>query len=304
MSYRREDSEDSTRALYESLVPKFGKDRLFLDVEAIKPGSDFRDSIEESLADCGVFMVVIGPTWAGIKPDNDPSGPRRLDRPSDFVRQEVSTALKKGTRLPVIPVLVRGASMPPPDDLKDLAYRNAIIFNNLNWDANVSKLIDTVRHHVGEPEVPLQRPGMAPSSRAVHPPPSETSPSGLSKGLIIGIVAAVGIAAAIDYYLFTGPSGNTLTVTLVRNRRLNTLGNPIDVSIDDQQVGQFRSDANGSNPLQFHVTGGEHHFKFSDAQAKSSCDGTFSVSAAQTEFTPRMRDGGTACGLDAVLGGS
>jgi len=230
ISYRREDSEDSTRALSESLVPKFGKDRVFLDVEAIKPGSDFRDSIEESLADCGVFLVVIGPTWASIKPDHDPSGPRRLDSPRDFVRQELATALKKGNRLPVILALVRGASMPAadqlPDDLKDLAYRNAIVFNNLNWDANVSKLIDTVRPQVGEREVPRQ------------------------------------------------------------------------------QVGQFRSGANGSNPLQFHVTAREHHFKFSDAQAKSPCGGTFSVSAAQTKFTPRMRDGRTACGLDAVLGGS
>jgi len=112
ISYRREDSEDSTRAIYESLVPRFGRERLFLDVEAIKPGADFRNSIEESLADCGVFLVVIGPNWANIKPDNDPSGPRRLDIPSDFVRQEVATALRKGESLPVIPVLVRGASMP------------------------------------------------------------------------------------------------------------------------------------------------------------------------------------------------
>ena len=71
ISCRREDSEDSTRALSESLVPKFGKDRVFLNVEAMKPGSDFRDSIEESLADCGVFLVVIGPTLASIKRESE-----------------------------------------------------------------------------------------------------------------------------------------------------------------------------------------------------------------------------------------
>src|SRR5215472_7697101 len=119
ISYRREDSEDSTRAIYESLVPKFGKGRLFLDVEAIKPGSDFRDAIEESLANCGVFLAVIGPTWLNIKPDNDPSGPRRLDHPGDYVRQEVASALRKGHGLPVIPALVRGASMPTADQLPD-----------------------------------------------------------------------------------------------------------------------------------------------------------------------------------------
>jgi hypothetical protein len=79
----------------------------------------FLHSIEESLADCGVFLVVIGPTWASIKPDNDPSGLRRLDIPSDLVRQEVATALNKASQLPVIPVLVRGASMPTVDQLPD-----------------------------------------------------------------------------------------------------------------------------------------------------------------------------------------
>ena len=45
ISYRREDSEDSTRAIFESLRPEFGKERLFMDVEAIALGSDFRDAI-------------------------------------------------------------------------------------------------------------------------------------------------------------------------------------------------------------------------------------------------------------------
>jgi TIR domain len=313
ISYRREDSEDSTRAIYESLVPRFGRERLFLDVEAITPGSDFRNSIEESLADCGVFLVVIGPNWANIMPDNDPSGPRRLDSPSDFVRQEVATALKKGGSLPVIPVLVRGASMPPaeqlPDDLRDLTYRNAIAFNNLNWDANVAKLIETIRPHVEEPTDAQQAGAVTPPRAAIHRGASaaaarSAASAGVSKGLIIGIVAAVVVAAVIVYFLFGRTSGNTLTVTLVRNPRLTGLAGPIDVTIDDQTVGQIRASANGTNPLQFHVTAVEHRFKFSDAAAKSSCDGTFSVTAQQTRCTPRMRDGGTACGLDAVPGGS
>ena len=43
-NYRREDSEDSTRALYESLRPQFGKERPFADVEAIALGPDFRNA--------------------------------------------------------------------------------------------------------------------------------------------------------------------------------------------------------------------------------------------------------------------
>ena len=57
----------------------------------------------------------------------DEQGRRRLDDPGDFVRVEVETVL--GRDLPVIPVLVGGASMPPaqalPDRLAPLVYRQA-----------------------------------------------------------------------------------------------------------------------------------------------------------------------------------
>ena len=78
ISYRREDSEDSARALYESLLPQFGKDRVFMDVEAIALGSDFRRAVDSSLSNCGVFLAIIGPVWLNITAPNDPSGKRRL----------------------------------------------------------------------------------------------------------------------------------------------------------------------------------------------------------------------------------
>ena len=310
ISYRREDSADSTRAIYESLVPKFGKERLFLDVEAIKPGSDFRDAIEESLTSCGVFLAVIGPEWLSIKPDNDPSGQRRLDHPGDYVRQEVATALKKGHALPVIPVLVRGAAMPSaeqlPDDLKDLAYRNGLSMNNLDWDGNVSKLINAMRPHVGEP-THLQRESSVAVADRPRQEPAPTSPpatKSLNKGLLIGGIILLGVLLVGLYMLFGRPSTATLSVTLVRNPRLGNLPNPMNVFIDDQQIGQIRSSDGASTPLQFHATAGEHRFKIVDPQAQSTCSGTFSVSAQQTKFIPRIRAGGTACTLDTALGGS
>lgn len=310
ISYRREDSEDSTRTIYESLRPQFGKDRVFLDVEAIKPGSDFRDAMEEHLADCGVCLVVIGPTWLNIKPDNDPSAPRRLDNPGDFVRLEVATALKKGKTLPVIPVLVRGASAPTadqlPDDLQQLAFRNAVSLNHSDWETNVNKLIDVMRPHVGDPLPAAAASSTVPAPLSSAPPAlsQPSSSSGPNKALIIGIAAAIVVVAAILYLVFGRSSGATLTATIIRNPRLSTLQSPVSVSIDDKPIGQIHSNPNGSSPLQFHVTAGEHTFKFSDAQAQSDCTGTFSVNANQTKFLPRMKDGGTACALDPAVGGS
>lgn len=153
ISYRREDSEDSARALYESLVPLFGKERLFIDVEDVALGFDFRQAVESSLSTCGVFLAIIGPAWLNITAPNDPSGKRRLDNPSDTVRQEIATALKKGGSLPVIPVLIRGASMPTadqlPEDLKDLAFRNGLALIHLDWEANVKRLVDAITPRVG-----------------------------------------------------------------------------------------------------------------------------------------------------------
>ena len=162
ISYRREDSEDAARALYESLVQRFGKERLFMDVEAIGLGLDFRDAIEHSLASCGVFLAMIGPGWLNARAGADSSNQRRLDNSSDYVRHELATALKKGRDLPVIPVLVNEARMPSadqlPDDLKELAYRNALTLGHLDWDGNVNRLVNAIRPYIGEPVVHSEPP--------------------------------------------------------------------------------------------------------------------------------------------------
>jgi TIR domain len=314
ISYRREDAEDSARALYESLVPEFGKDRLFMDVEAIALGSDFRQAVDHSLSNCGVFLAIIGPTWVSIKADNDPSGARRLDNPGDVVRQEVGTALKKGASLPVIPVLVRGATMPTadqlPDDLKDLAFRNALTLNHLDWDGNLQKLANAIRPHVGGPPAQQKPAGLTGTGDGTSSVSTGTGSGGSPrKAMLVGGAAAVILVAAVLYFVIkpnqktepTPTPEGTLAVTLVKNPRLTDLQGPVDVSIDDHLIGQIRSDASGSTPLKFQVAAGEHHFQFADPQTHASCTGTFSVNANQVKFIPRMRAGGTACAMDAAL---
>jgi TIR domain len=304
ISYRREDSEDSARALYESLLPQFGKDRVFMDVEAIALGSDFRRAVDSSLSSCGVFLAIIGPTWLNITAPNDVSGKRRLDNPEDTVRQEIATALKKSATLPVIPVLIRGASMPTadqlPDELKDLAYRNALSLNHLDWDANVQKLVDTIRPKIGGPATAVHAPETA--SVEFSSAFRSNDLNKLKKVLVIGIAAIVVVAAAAAFYFTRGPKpGSTLTVTLVKNPRLTNQAGPVDVSIDDHPSGQIRFDSSGSTPFQFQVPEGEHQIKIANPQSNASCSGTFSVNPKQTKFMLRMRDNGTACALDPAL---
>ena len=46
-----------------------------------------------------------------------------------------------------------------PDDLKDLAYRNALTLNNLDWDSNVAKLTNTHPSSRRRAKVCHNRPG-------------------------------------------------------------------------------------------------------------------------------------------------
>jgi hypothetical protein len=149
LSYRREDSEGQAGRLYDDLVAVFGSDSVFMDVTAIQPGRDFRKSIDQSLNSCGVFLSLIGRSWLTAK---DTSGQRRLDDPADFVRIETGAALKRD--IPVIPVLVQGASAPKPDqlpdDLKELAFRNAVELTHARWDSDLQVLIKALRPEIAQ----------------------------------------------------------------------------------------------------------------------------------------------------------
>jgi TIR domain len=156
LSYRREDSEGQAGRLYDDLVAVFGSDSVFMDVAAIQPGRDFRKSIDQSLNSCGVFLSLSGKSWLTAK---DTSGQRRLDDPADFVRIETGAALKRD--IPVIPVLVQGASAPRsdqlPDDLKDLAFRNAVELTHPRWDSDIQVLIKALRPYIS-PSSPTPEP--------------------------------------------------------------------------------------------------------------------------------------------------
>ena len=162
LSYRREDSEGQAGRLYDDLVAVFGPDSVFMDVAAIQPGRDFRKSIDQSLNSCGVFLSLIGKSWLTAK---DASGQRRLDDPADFVRIETGAALKRD--IPVIPVLVQGTSAPKPDqlpdDLKELAFRNAVELTHPRWDSDIEVLIKALRPHISQlnpkPEPERVQPG-------------------------------------------------------------------------------------------------------------------------------------------------
>jgi hypothetical protein len=124
ISYRRSDSAYAAANLNDKLQEHFGRDSVFFDVDNIPLGVDFREYIGNAVGLCDVLLVIMGDHWVQSV---DGQGNRRIDNPSDYVRIEIESALKRS--IPIIPVLVDEAEMPSETDLpqsvQSIVFRNA-----------------------------------------------------------------------------------------------------------------------------------------------------------------------------------
>ena len=192
ISYRREDSSGQAGRLYDRLAGHFGKDKVFMDIDTIRPGVDFVDVIKESVGSCDVLIAVIGRQWLTT---TDEKG-RRLDSPDDFIRLEIAAALDRNVR--VIPALVGGGAMPKtdlPEPLARLARRQAIEISDMRFHHDVDRLIEAVEEALGRK-----------SKTKTKDSPSLFRRLGLEsikrRGLSYGLVLAILVLA---YLYFTRP---------------------------------------------------------------------------------------------------
>lgn len=145
ISYRRDDTQGEARHLAESLEKHFGKGKVFLDVESIKPGLDFRQVLQGRVMRSDCLLALIGPNWLDI--EDRATKKRRLDNPDDLVRKEIGDALKR--KIPVTPVLVKDVAMPEkeqlPDELKKLADLQNFKLRHDRWNDDVRELANRLR---------------------------------------------------------------------------------------------------------------------------------------------------------------
>lgn len=106
LSYHRDDTQFVTSALAEQLERRraFGRRSVFMDIDHIPPGVEFRDVLEDAIGRCQFFLAVIGKRWAA-----------KVSEPNNWVRLEIEAALRRS--IPVTPVLVDGATLPDPTDI-------------------------------------------------------------------------------------------------------------------------------------------------------------------------------------------
>lgn len=144
ISYRRKDSGGYAGRLHEELVRRYGREAVFMDIDSLHGGVEFRQRIHQALDTSNVALILIGEAWAA---PTDDERSRRIDREDDPVRQEVAAALKH-EEMSVVPVLVEGASLPAtselPEDLSNLRGLHVCQLRNSDWKSDVRRIIHAI----------------------------------------------------------------------------------------------------------------------------------------------------------------
>jgi TIR domain len=201
LSYRRSDSDVITGRIRDNLANHYGEDAVFMDIDSIPLGFDYRKQMKDALAENKVMIAVIGPKWLGGRGQD-----ARINANNDPVRIELETALQQGT--PIIPVLVSGATMPTaadlPQSLQELCYINAgEVDGGRDFRQHMSRVIYGIDQILKTSESPpsKQTSKTEPVSRSGEPPGSSRKWVPLALGAIACLVVTVG--AIWTYFLIS-----------------------------------------------------------------------------------------------------
>src|SRR5438132_640675 len=171
LSYRRSDSASATGRLYDAIRQRFGADTVYMDTSSTAWGEDWPTALENAVAGAGVVIVVIGPDWLRARDD---WGRRRIDQAGDWVRREIELAVS--SRKTILPLLVGGATMPPPDafppEIAELTTRQALRVDEESWGSQVEAVLDRLASRIPERTPrsgaePRQEPAVADEFRSI-----------------------------------------------------------------------------------------------------------------------------------------
>jgi hypothetical protein len=144
INYRRDDTAGIAGRLHDHLAKSLPRSAIFMDVDTMLPGVDFVKQIEAQVGQCDVLLAVMGRRWMEAVQERATT---RARNDKDYVRIEVASALSRD--IPVIPVLVDGATMPDeedlPDDLKSLARRHAVELRHTRFTADAGAIVSALR---------------------------------------------------------------------------------------------------------------------------------------------------------------
>lgn len=183
ISYRRDDTRHVAARLRNDLSARFGKPRVFRDIDAIEAGTDFTVALQEALSSCSVLVALIGDQWLTL---TNADGQRRIDDPKDWTVREILEAQKRKIR--VIPILVEGAAplreSAVPDTLIPLTRLQALPLADTRWRGDLQNLVETIER--------LDRTALQPTAK---------TPQLASKRIwiIASVLVLLGLAAVLNF---------------------------------------------------------------------------------------------------------
>lgn len=168
-SHRQVDTGMTAQALYHSLRERFGTGQLFMDLNSIEAGSEYRDRILGQLEKATVVVALIGSKWLTAA---DEDGRRRIDNPDDLLRHELAHTLKSGK--PLLPVILGKETRIPrasalPEDLRELPFQQVVrlSLDLPEWPNEIRKLSEELRrlgltdHTVRRIDTPMPDPAVS-----------------------------------------------------------------------------------------------------------------------------------------------
>jgi len=260
LSYRRQDSAAMAGRIYDRLRAHFGNDAVFMDIDNIPFGVNFRKHIDAAVRQCDVVLAVIGTKWAG-----ETHAIRRLDDPRDFVRIELESALHRD--LPVIPILIDHARMPGevdlPPSLALLADYNAIdVDQGRDFHHHVDLLIRAIEFHLQSLSAATAKPPRETTNQTAEPQPSPSSPvKKLTNSLGMTLVRIepgsflMGSSKdQIDHLMRVFPGSKREWFDDEQPQHTVKITHPIHMGIHQVTQGQYQA-VMGNNPSQFKGSG-------------------------------------------------
>lgn len=152
LAYRREDTGDIARKIYDVLHKSLGDNEVARDVDRVANRTVNRVVLAQDIVQSfDAMLIIIGQQWMGL-----PSGAttaRALDNPKDNLRIQIEAGFRRPDML-IVPVLVNGASMPTAEELplslRELTEKKPFQLDTLNeaaLDTQLARLITQIKQH-------------------------------------------------------------------------------------------------------------------------------------------------------------
>ncbi|MES9818270.1 MAG: toll/interleukin-1 receptor domain-containing protein [Candidatus Thiodiazotropha sp.] len=139
LSYRRRDSSGYIGRVADHLESAFGE-TVFLDVDSIKPGSDWKKVLNEAVSRAQIVLAIIGDDWQQALTTHSPDE-------TDFIRFELNLARILDKLC--IPVIFQGSKFDYDSDLGNLNWIKDLQFFELSdkqgrWEQDMTTLAEQI----------------------------------------------------------------------------------------------------------------------------------------------------------------